>query len=106
MYEQNDFPINSFSNLEILFYVSEKFGHYNYLYGIDKDGCDYTLEDEEIQIYKKQKDRRFVIKNPADYSKNIASGCFKTSKIIDKFNLLYTHINKGKDIFLPLQEII
>ena len=106
MYEKEDFPINSFSNLDILFYVSEKFGHYNYLYGIDKDGYDYTLEDEEIQIYKEQKDLRFVIKNPADYSKNIASGCYNTCKIIKKLNLLYTHINKGKDIFLPLQEII
>ena len=86
--------------------TSKKFGHYNYLYGIDKDGYDYKLKGLEKQIDKIQKDRRFVIKNPADYSKNIASGCFETSKIIDKFNLLYTHINKGKDIFLPLQEII
>ena len=106
MYEQNDFPINSFSNLIILLDTSKKFGHYNYLYGIDKDGYDYKLKGLEKQIDKEQKDRRFVIKNPADYSKNIASGCFETSKIIDKFNLLYTHINKGKDIFLPLQEII
>ena len=106
MYEQNDFPVNSFSNLIILLDTSKKFGHYNYLYGIDKDGYDYKLKGLEKQIDKEQKDRRFVIKNPADYSKNIASGCFETSKIIDKFNLLYTHINKGKDIFLPLQEII
>ena len=43
MYEQNDFPINSFSNLIILLDTSKKFGHYNYLYGIDKDGYDYKL---------------------------------------------------------------
>ena len=73
---------------------------------MDKDGYDYTLEDEEIQIYKEQKDRRFVIKSPADNSHNIAKVCRQTDYIIEKFNLLYTHINKGKDIFLPLQEII
>ena len=106
MYEQNDFPVNSFSNLIILLDTSKKFGHYNYLYGIDKDGYDYKLKGLEKQIDKIQKDRRFVIKNPADYSKNIADGCFETSKIFNKFNLLYTDINKGKDIFLPLQEKI
>ena len=106
MYEKNGFPTNSFSNLKILFLLSEKFGHYNYLYGIDKDGYDYTLENEEKQIFKEQKHRRFVIKNPADESKNIASGCFETGQIINAFSLLNKHINKGKDIFLPLQEII
>ena len=106
MYEQNDFPINSFSNLEILFYVSEKFGHYNYLYGIDKDGCDYTLEDEEIQIYKEQKDRRFVIKSPADNSHNIAKVCRQTNYIIEKFKILFNHINEKEDILLPLQKLL
>ena len=100
MYEQNDFPINSFSNLEILFYVSEKFGHYNFLYGIDKDGKDYDLGEPE------KSENRIIIKSPADNSYNIAKVCRQTDYIIEKFNLLYTHINKGKDIFLPLQEII
>ena len=106
MYEKNDIPTNSFSNLIVLLDTLEKFGHYNYLYGIDKDGYDYTLENEEIQIIKMQKDRRFVIKSPADNSKNIAASCYKTGKIIKSFSLLYKHINKGKDILLPLQEII
>ena len=106
MYEKKHISTDSFSNLKILRETSKKFGHYNYLYGIDKDGYDYTLENEEKQIIKEQKHRRFVIKNPADESKNIASGCFETGQIMKAFSLLNKHINKGKDIFLPLQEVI
>ena len=106
MYEKKHISTDSFSNLKILHKTSKKFGHYNYLYGINEDGYDYTLVKEEIQIIKRQKDRRFVIKSPADNSKNIAAGCFETEQIIKAFSLLNKHINKGKDIFLPLQEII
>ena len=106
MYEKKHISTDSFSNLKILRKTSKKFGHYNYLYGIDEDGYDYTLEKEEIQIIKRQKDCRFVIKSPADNSKNIAAGCYKTEQIIKAFSLLNKYINKGKDILLPLQEII
>ena len=98
MYEQNDFPINSFSNLEILFYVSEKFGHYNFLYGIDKDGKDYDLGDKE------KNENRIIIKSPADNSHNIAKVCRQTNYIIEKFKILFNHMNEKEDILLPLQK--
>ena len=98
MYEQNDFPINSFSNLEILFYVSEKFGHYNFLYGIDKDGKDYDLGDKE------KNENRIIIKSPADNSHNIAKVCRQTDYIIEKFKILFNHMNEKEDILLPLQK--
>ena len=100
MYEQNDFPINSFSNLEILFYVSEKFGHYNFLYGIDKDGKDYDLGDKE------KNENRIIIKSPADNSHNIAKVCRQTDYIIEKFKILFNHINEKEDILLPLQKLL
>ena len=98
-YDKNKLPINSFSKKTILFKVSEKFGHYNFLYGIGKDGNDYRLN------YKEFKARLFVIQNPADNkSKNIAFGCFNTEEIIRKFYLLFKRIKEEKDIFLPLQK--
>ena len=100
MYEQNDFPINSFSNLEILFYVSEKFGHYNFLYGIDKDGKDYDLGDPE------KNENRIIIKSPADNSHNIAKVCRQTDYIIEKFKILFNHMNEKEDILLPLQKLL
>ena len=99
-YEKNHFNVNSFSNGLILFYISEKFGHYNYLFGIDKDGNDYPLNDQE----KGKEKPMFVIKNPVDNENNIASGFHEPNKIIEKFSLLFNHIKEGKDILLPLQK--
>ena len=99
-YEKNHFNVNSFSNGLILFYISEKFGHYHYLFGIDKDGNDYPLNSQE----KGKGNPRFVIKNPVDNKNNVASGFHEPNKIIEKFSLLFNHIKEGKDILLPLQK--
>jgi len=95
MYELNHFDVNTFSNGLILYYISDKFGHYKYTIGIDKDGKDYTLTP--LQIIKK----KFVINNPVDNSKNVASRFRRPNKIIAEFGLLFNYIMEGKDIFLP-----
>ena len=91
-YERDHFDVNLFSKEKLLFFISEKFGHYKYNYGINKDGYDYTLKDKEI--VEKKEDQRLIIKSPVDNEKNIAYGSFNSSKIIDKFHLLFVDINK------------
>lgn len=92
-YERNHFDVNLFSKEKLLFYISEKFGHYKYNYGINKDGFDYTLKDKEI--VEKEEDLRLIIKSPVDNEKNIAYGSFKSREIIEKFHLLFDYINKN-----------
>ena len=93
--------INSFSNLDILLETSNKFGHYDFSYGIDKDGCNYHLNISE------RVKKIFVIQNPADNGENnVASGFHNPSDIITKFRLLNNHINEGGDIFFPLQQLL
>ena len=99
-YEKNHFDVNLFSNGLILFYISEKFGHYNYIYGIDKDGYDFPLNGQE------KRKHRFVIKNLVDNGKNIAEGFHDPAKIIEKFKILFNHLKEGRDIFLPLQKLL
>ena len=94
-YELNHFYVNSFSNGLILYYISKKFGHYEYLFGIDKDGKDYILNDLPKVCHI------FVINNPVDNKHNIASGFHNPDRIIAEFGLLFNYIMEGKDIFLP-----
>jgi DNA polymerase sigma len=92
-YEKYGFDVNLFPKEKILFLITEKFGNYNYQYGIDKDGFDYTLKDKEI--VEKEEDLRLIIKSPVDNEKNIAYGSFKSREIIEKFHLLFDYINKN-----------
>jgi hypothetical protein len=62
------------------------------LYGIDKDGNDYDLKNQE------KKEHKFVIKSPVDNEKNIAYGSFNSDLIIGKFYLLFS-VYKRKCIF-------
>ena len=89
-YEKYGFDVNLFPKEKILFLITEKFGNYNYQYGIDKDGFDYTLKDKEI--VKNEKDLRLVIKNPVDNEKNIAIGCYLAKEIIERFKFLFIKI--------------
>ena len=108
--QKEDRNINSFSNLDILLETSNKFGHYDFSFGIDKDGYNnYSLNSSE------RVKKIFVIQNPADNGEknvknkdenNVASGFHNPSDIITKFSLLYNHINEGGDIFFPLQELL
>ena len=100
MCELSHIDVNTLPNGLILFFLSEKFGHYNYLWGIDKDGKDYFLNVQEIIKH------RFVINSPTDNKYNIAYGCYRPDDIITKFYLLSDHMKKRKDIFLPLQELL
>ena len=95
-YEREHFDVNLFSKEKLLFFISEKFGHYKYNYGINKDGYDYTLKGKEI--VEKEEDQRLIIKSPVDNEKNIAYGSFNSSKIIEKFHLLFVYINKNNFI--------
>ena len=95
IYELNHFDVNAFSNGLILYFISKKFGHYEYLFGIDKDGKDYPLN------YIPKVYHIFVINNPADNKHNIASGFHNPDRIIAEFGLLFNYIMEGKDIFLP-----
>ena len=78
-----------------MYYISKKFGHYEYLFGIDKDGKDYILNDLPKVCHI------FVINNPVDNKHNIASGFHNPDRIIADFGLLFNYIMEGKDIFLP-----
>lgn len=88
-YERNHFDVNLFSKEKLLFYISEKFGHYKYNYGINKDGYDYTLEDKEI--VEKEEDLRFIIKSPVDNEKILHMAPLNQTK----FHLLFDYINKN-----------
>ena len=94
-FELNHFDVNTLSNGLILYYISKKFGHYEYLFGIDKDGKDYILNDLPKVCHI------FVINNPVDNKYNIASGFHNPDRIIADFGLLFNYIMEGKDIFLP-----
>ena len=95
-YERDHFDVNLFSKEKLLFFISEKFGHYKYNYGINKDGYDYTLKGKEI--VEKEEDQRLIIKSPVDNEKNIAYGSFNSRKIIETFHLLFVYINKINSI--------
>ena len=96
-YEKYGFDVNLFPKEKILFLITEKFGYYNYRYGIDKDGFDYTLKGKEIV---NEDDHRLVIKSPVDNEKNIAKGSFRSQEIIEKFRFLFSEIKKKVKFFL------
>mgnify|MGYP002624744406 CR=1 FL=1 len=89
-YEKNNLPEKINTVEKIIIIISEKFGHYQYRFGIDKDGNDYTLKKKEIEEY------RLIIKSPVDNEKNVASGSFKSDIIIGKFLLLFQLYRRKK----------
>lgn len=94
LYEINDLLEKINSEEKLIMKISEKFGHYQYQYGIGKDGNDYSLKGKE----KEKNKLRFVIKSPVDNEINVASGCYNSDIIIGKFFLLF-QLYKRKEKF-------
>ena len=90
---------------KIYYLFLKKFSNYNFTYGIDENGLDFSY----IQTNKdKNKDKKFMIKNPiVDHTNkliNIAYGCTKTEDIKNLFNNLLIEFEKNKRLFLNIQK--
>ena len=101
LYEINDLLDEINSEEKLIMKISEKFGHYQYQYGIGKDGNDYILKGKE----KEKNKLRLVIKSPVDNEINVASGCYNSDIIIGKFFFYFNYI-KEKNNFFPLRVLI